>query len=233
MDPWIDFARGPLFRVALTAMVLGLAYRIGVTVLQIAGAWRRAEDRRLPGREIAATTLAWLVPVRLLRSRPIYSVASFLFHLGIIGVPLFLLGHVAMLSGFLPAGWPTLSPAVADTLTLACLAALLVLLAGRLVVRSARNLTRLQDALILVILLLTVLFGFLAAHPTVSPFAARSILLLHILCGDLVLVLIPTTKIAHCVLYPLTQLLFQLGWHFPADTGRHVAIALAKENEPV
>ena len=233
MDPWIDFARGPLFRVALTAMVLGLAYRIGVTVLQIAGAWRRAEDRRLPGREIATTTLAWLVPVRLLRSRPIYSVASFLFHLGIIGVSLFLLGHVALLSGFLPAGWPTLSPAVADTLTLACLAALSVLLAGRLVVRSARNLTRLQDALILVILLLTVLFGFLAAHPTVSPFAARSILLLHILCGDLVLVLIPTTKIAHCVLYPLTQLLFQLGWHFPADTGRHVAIALAKENEPV
>jgi hypothetical protein len=57
--------------------------------------------------------------------------------------------------------------------------------------------------------------------------------LLHVLGGDLVLIMIPTTKIAHCVLYPFTQLLFQLGWHFPADTGRHVAIALRKENEPV
>jgi nitrate reductase gamma subunit len=110
---------------------------------------------------------------------------------------------------------------------------LVVLLVGRVVVRSARKLTRTRDVLLLVVLLLTVLFGYLAAHPTQSPFAARSILLFHILGGNLVLVLIPTTKIAHCVLYPFTQLLFQLGWHFPAETGRHVAIALAKEDEPI
>jgi nitrate reductase gamma subunit len=233
MDAWIDFARGPLFRIAFTAMVLGLGYRVGVTVLQIAAAWRRAADRRLPGLEIAAATVGWLLPLRLLRSRPVYSAASFLFHVGIIAVPLFLAGHVTLLAGILPSGWPTLSSTVADTLTLVCLGSLLVLLVGRVVVRSARKLTRAQDALILVVLALTVLFGFLAAHSTISPFAARSMLLLHILGGDLVLVLIPTTKIAHCVLYPFTQLLFQLGWHFPADTGRHVAIALAKENEPV
>jgi nitrate reductase gamma subunit len=233
MDVWIDFARGPLFRIALAVMVLGLGYRIGVTVLQIATAWRRAADRRLPGRDIAAATLGWLLPVHLLRSRPVYSAASFLFHIGIVVVPLFLVGHVGMLAGTVPVGWPTLSPALADTLTLACIAALLVLLVGRLAVSSARKLTRTQDAVILLVLLLTVLFGFLAAHPAVSPFAARSMLLLHILCGDLILVLVPTTKIAHCVLYPFTQLLFQLGWHFPAETGRHVAIALAKEDEPV
>jgi nitrate reductase gamma subunit len=214
-------------------MVLGLGYRIAVTVLQIVTAWRRAADRRLPGRDIAAATLGWLVPIRLLRSRPLYSAASFLFHIGIVAVPLFLAGHVGLLAGIVPPAWPTLSAILADTLTLACLGALLALLVGRLAVRSARKLTRTQDVVILVVLLLTVLFGFLAAHPTASPFAARSMLLLHILCGDLVMVLIPTTKIAHCVLYPFTQLLFQLGWHFPADTGRHVAIALAKENEPV
>jgi nitrate reductase gamma subunit len=233
MDVWIELARGPLFRIALTIMVLGLGYRIGVTVLQIATAWYRAADRRLPGRDIVVATLGWLVPVRLLRSRPVYSAASFLFHIGIIVVPLFLVGHVSLLAGILPYGWPTLSPILADTLTLLCLAGLLVLLAGRIVVRSARKLTRSQDVVLLVVLLLTVLLGFLAAHPTVSPFAARSMLLLHILGGNLVLVLIPSTKIAHCVLYPFTQLLFQLGWSFPAETGRHVAIALSKENEPV
>jgi hypothetical protein len=58
-------------------------------------------------------------------------------------------------------------------------------------------------------------------------------LLLHMLLGNLALVLTPTTKIAHCVLYPFTQLIFQLGWHFPAESGRHVAVALAKEDEPV
>jgi len=233
MDLWIETARGPLFRVALTIMILGLGYRVVVVVLQIATAWRRAADRRLPGMDIAAATLGWLVPVRLLRSRPVYSAASFLFHVGVIVVPLFLVGHAALLAGILPRGWPTLNSTVADGLTLACLAALVVLLVGRVAVKSARKLTRTQDAVILVVLLVTVLFGFLAAHPTQSPFDARAMLLFHILGGDLVLVLIPTTKIAHCVLYPFTQLLFQLGWHFPAETGRHVAVALAKEDEPI
>jgi nitrate reductase gamma subunit len=233
MDLWIDIARGPLFRVALAIMILGLGYRIVVAVLQITTAWRRASDRRLPGLDIAAATLGWLVPVRLLRSRPAYSVASFVFHVGVIAVPFFLAGHVALLPGILPRDWPTLSPSLADLLTLSCLTALAALMVGRLAVRPARKLSRTQDIVILVVLLLTVLFGYLAAHPTQSPLNARSMLLLHILGGNLVLVLIPTTKIAHCVLYPFTQLLFQLGWHFPADTGRHVAIALAKENEPI
>jgi len=233
MDPWIEFARGPLFRVALTVMLLGLGYRVAVAVLQIVGAWRRAADRRLPGRDIATATLAWLVPVRLLRSRPLYSIASLLFHVGILLLPFFLAGHVALLGGLAPPAWPTLSAAAADALALVCLAALVVLLLGRVAVTSARKLTRFQDAAVLVVLLLTVLFGLLGAHPVWSPFAARTMLLLHILCADLVLVLVPTTKIAHCALYPFTQLLFQLGWHFPADTGRHVAIALGKENQPI
>ena len=233
MDLWIEIARGPLFRIALTVLILGLGYRVAVVVIQIATAWWRAADRRLPGADIVAATLGWLLPVRLLRSRPVYSAASFLFHVGMIVVPLFLAGHVALLAGILPRSWPTLSPSVADVLTLACLAALVVLLMGRVAVKSARTLTRTQDVLLLVVLMVTVLFGYLAAHPTQSPFAARAMLLFHILSADLVLVLIPTTKIAHCVLYPFTQLLFQLGWHFPAETGRHVAIALAKEDEPI
>ena len=233
MDLWIETARGPFFRVALTIMILGLGYRVIVVVLQIATAWLRAADRRLPGKDIAAATLGWLVPVRLLRSRPVYSAASFLFHVGVIVVPLFLVGHAALLAGILPRSWPTLNSTVADGLTLASLAALVVLLVGRVTVKSARKLTRAQDVLILVALLMTLLFGFLAAHPTQSPFDARAMLLFHILGGNLVLVLIPTTKIAHCVLYPFTQLLFQLGWHFPAESGRHVAIALTKEDEPI
>ena len=217
----------------MTIMLLGLGYRVVVVVSQIAIAWFRAADRRLPGKDIVAATLGWLMPVHLLRSRPLYSAASFLFHVGVIVVPLFLVGHAALLAGILPRSWPTLNSTVADGLTLACLAALVVLLMGRVAVKSARKLTRAQDVLILVALLMTVLFGFLAAHPTQSPFDARAMLLFHILGGNLVLVLMPTTKIAHCVLYPFTQLLFQLGWHFPAATGRHVAVALAKEDEPI
>ena len=60
MDGWIEFARGPLFRIALTVCVLGLGYRIAILVGQIAAAWHRAGDRRLPLGDIVATTAGWL-----------------------------------------------------------------------------------------------------------------------------------------------------------------------------
>ena len=31
----------------------------------------------------------------------------------------------------------------------------------------------------------------------------------------------------------MTRLLSEVAWHFPADSGRHVAVALGKENEPI
>jgi len=233
MDAWIELARGPFFRIALSLMVLGLGYRLAVTISHIATAWYRAGDRRLPLSDITEATMRWIFPVRLLRTRPAYSAASFLFHLGVVLVPLFLIGHVSLLQGLLPAAWPVLPPLVADVFTVVALSALLVLLVGRVSSRTARVLSRTQDVVLLLVLFATLFFGFLGSHPTVSPVASRTMLLLHILLGDLVLVLAPTTKIAHCVLYPLTQLLFQLGWHFPAASGRHVAQALAKEDEPV
>jgi nitrate reductase gamma subunit len=233
MDSWIELARGPLFRVSLAILVLGLAYRFIVALVQIVQVWRSAGDRRVPTKAVARATLSWIFPRRLLRARPLYSVASLLFHVGIILVPLFLLGHVALLSGWLPAGWPTLGPLAADVLTILCIVALGGLLVGRLASRTARALSKPQDVLILAVLFLLMLFGLFASHPGWSPFDARAMVLLHMLAGNLVLILTPTTKIAHCVLYPLTQLIFELGWHFPAESGRHVAVALAKENEPV
>ena len=233
MDGLIEFARGPLFRIALTICVLGLGYRVVVLAGQIAAAWHRAGDRRLPLGDIAAATAGWILPRRLLHKRPFYSSASFLFHIGLVVVPLFLAGHVALLSGLIPAWWPVLPTAVADGLTVVSLVALFALVAGRLGSRSSRALSRISDVFILVLLAGLLLFGWWAANPAWSPFAARTMLLIHILLGNLVLVLAPVTKIAHCALYPLTRLVFQLGWHFPAETGRHVAQALSKEGEPV
>jgi nitrate reductase gamma subunit len=145
--------------------------------------------------------------------------------------PFFLLGHITLLG--LPTWWPVLSPELADVLTVATILAIGVLIGLRVSTKASRALSRFQDLALLVILFAAVGFGFAAANPGFSPFAARSMLLLHILAANLVLILSPFSKIAHCVLYPMLQLVFQLGWHFPAQTGRHVAVALHKENEPI
>ncbi len=233
MDAWIELARGPLFRLSLLVCALGLAFRLGNAVYQIIAAWRRAGDRDLPLRSVRDATLQWLFPVRLLRTRPGYSVASFVFHVGIVLLPFFLAGHVALLQGILPGWWPTFAPAVADTLAVVTVLALATVLAGRAATATARSLTRFQDVAVLLLLVVVVAAGFLAANPRLAPFDARAMLLVHLLSGNLALLVTPFSKLVHCALVPLTQLLSEVGWHFPAESGRHVAIVLNKENEPV
>lgn len=233
MESWIEFARGPLFRIALTVMVLGLLYRTVTAVIQIWNAWHKAGNRQIPIGEVVKDTLSWLVPVRVFNQRPVYSIASIVFHIGIIVVPLFLAGHIALLAGFLPAGWPVLSDSVADALTLVTLVALAGLLVGRLSSANWRRLSQAGDFAMLVLFLLMVLSGYLAANPLVSPLPARTMVLAHLLLGNAVLFIFPVSKLAHCVLYPFMQLAFTLGWQLRPTSGRDVAVALHKENEPV
>jgi nitrate reductase gamma subunit len=233
MDGWIVLASGPLFRIALLVCVLGLAYRVWVATYQIGRAWWRAGDRVLPTGAIRRATAAWLVPVRLLRARPLYSAASLLAHAGILFVPLFSLGHVNLWRQDFAVPWPTLTPVASDALAIVAAIMLAALLVGRLASRASRALSTTQDVTVLLALFALVASGLAAAHPAYSPFAARAMLLTHLLLADVVLVLTPTTKLAHCILFPFTQLTFEVGWHFPAESGRHVAVALAKENERV
>ena len=233
MDVWIDFARGPLFRASLAILVLGLGYRVALVLMNAVGAWRRAGDRALPWRAIVTGTLEWVVPVKLLRSKPALSVASFCLHLGLVVVPLFLLGHVALLGGIVPAWWPVLSSTAADVLTLIAIVACLVLFATRLTPGPTRALTGTADLALLVVLLLMLVTGVLAANPTWSAIDARLLLLLHVLFGNATLVLVPTTKIVHCVLFPFTRLSNELGWRNVPGVGDRILVALAKENERV
>jgi nitrate reductase gamma subunit len=232
MDAWIAFARGPLFRVAAAVCLLGLAYRIGNALWQVRRAYRQAADKRLDGGGVLRTTVRGLLPFVPLR-RPVYTVASVAFHLGILLVPLFYVGHVTLWQRSLRIPWPTLGPGVSDVLTLLAIAGLAVILLGRLVMRASRDLTSGEDVAILVLLLALTGSGYWSAHPASSPFDPRGMLLAHALLGNLALILTPLSKIVHCVIGPLTHWLSELAWRFPADSGRNVAVVLGKENEPI
>jgi nitrate reductase gamma subunit len=234
LDAWIDLASGPLFRLSLAISLLGLLYHLTATLQLFLVARRRAAAPDLPYGRIAGRTLAWLAPWRIVKRRPVYGTASLLFHAAVLLVPLFYAGHIGLLGAWWPAWWPTLPPLVADVLTWLGFAGLFVLLASRLFVASSRDLTRATDAAVLAVLAATLLSGYWSAHPLAAPAPGpRAWVLTHIGLGDLVLVLLPFSKMVHVVLYPFTQLLSEVGWRFPAASGRHVAAVLGKENEPV
>jgi nitrate reductase gamma subunit len=231
MDAWIALARGPMFRVALAACLLGLAYHLGNTLWMIRQSHRRSTDKDLSLGAVLAATLAGLLPFR--QRRPVQTIAGVAFHAGILLVPIFYVGHVTLWQPSFPLPWPTLGPAVSDALSLAALAGLAALLLWRLLVRTSRELSTTADVAVLLLLLAVTASGYWAAHPASSPAAPRTMLLVHLLAANLALFLTPLTKIVHCVLAPLNPLVSEVAWHFPAESGAHVALALGKENEPV
>jgi nitrate reductase gamma subunit len=234
MEAWVTFARGPLLQLSFAILALGLLRQVGLTVAELILAYRRAGDQALPLGSLLQRSLGWIVPVNALRgTRLPYTAASLLFHAGALLVPVFQAGHVALIRRGIGIGWPTLPPGAADALTLGALVALAALAVLRLVNRASRVLSGFQDWFLLGLCGLVFLSGYAVAHPATNPLSFPLTYLVHLLTAELLLVLLPFTKLAHAVLFPFTQLSWELGWHFVPGAGDRVRLALGKEREPV
>ena len=234
VESMLEFARGPLFRFTFALMVLGLVRLVGLTVYGAVRTYMLAGDKRLLWPIIRQRTLWALLPFsRLSRTRAAYSVVSFVFHVGLIVVPVFVFAHVYLWERGVGISLPALPPHLADLLTIVTVVAAVALLVGRIGSPLSRTLSRAQDYAWPLLLIVPFISGFFAAHPTWCPVSYQVMLLIHVLSAELIFVLIPFSKIAHCVLIPFSQLVSDLGWRFPASAGRDVAKALGKESVPI
>jgi nitrate reductase gamma subunit len=215
-------------------MLLGLIRLVALTVYRAVLSYLAAGDKRLLWSVVRQRTLWWLFPfARFKRTRAAYSMVSFVFHVGLIIVPLFLFAHVYLWERGLGIWLPALPAWLADVLTIVTIVAALALFAGRVGSSVSRTISRAEDFAWPLVLVLPFVSGFLASHPTWCPIDYHVMLLIHILSAELIFVLIPFSKIAHCVLVPFSQLVSDLGWRFPASAGRDVAKALGKESVPI
>lgn len=219
MPSWLSIAYGPLLRFALALLILGLLRLVILTILDIAMALRRAGEARLPYRTLASETLSWLLPFRRIhRSRRGYSYASFTMHLAILSSAFCLSNHLEILKSQTGLYWPALPRPLLDLLALAGIFAMSYLLLQRILARSSRQLSRGLDYSLLLLLLTLFLSGYLAGRPW-NPVPYNSLMLFHTLIGGLLMIIIPFTKIAHCLLYPLIRLGSAVAWRFTPHGG--------------
>ena len=234
MEGILEFARGPLFRLTFALMVLGLLRLFMLDIWGIIEAYRKAADKAMPWRLTAFRALEWLVPLtRLFNNRPVYSVISILFHIGLIVTPIFLYAHVDLWRGALGFGWVTLPKTVADILTVVAVVTAILLFIGRVAYTASRAISRKQDYLWPLLLAVPFATGFVCANLSISAGAYQWFMLIHILSAEVIFVAIPFTKIAHCVLQPLGAFVGMVAWRFPEETDVEVCTTLNKKGAPV
>ena len=227
MEAALQFARGPLFAACFSLMVLGLSRLILLRVHQYRRAWKRAAHDHFPFGRALRDMGKWLVPVtHIYRASPAIGVLSFLFHIGLILVPIFLAEHVLLWQRGVGFGWSALPPTLADGFTILTIVTGLGLLGFRIFKSAARFMSQAADYLLLASLLIPFVSGLLASHPTWNPFSYQFTMLVHVLAGDLVLALMPFTKLSHAVLFPFERMSSEVYWRFPAGAGDQVADAL-------
>lgn len=233
MTNWIDFGRGPLFRLCFALMVLGLARILILTLLGIHEAYRRSPDKIVGWREIRYQTIAWLFPIgRLWRQRPAYSLFSFVFHIGMIITPLFLASHILLWRNSVGFGWAAIPQELANWLALLVIFAGFGLFLGRVLDPPARKLSRPQDFLWPLLIVTPFVTGYVASNAAIGPRAYQEMMLVHVYTADFIMLMIPFTKIAHCVLMPLSQLVTSIAWKFPAGAGDRVVETLGFSERP-
>lgn len=212
------FLTGPLLILSLLVFTVGMIVRI---VCYIRGLnWRldrvaySQTGRGIPG--ALGSIFMWLIPgaTHGWRQQPGMTTAFFLFHVGAVLLPLFLLGHTVILEHVTGISLPSLPMGVADTLTVLSLAGLALLAGRRLMVIEARTLTTWQDWFILILTALPFLTGFIART---SSTGGDFWTLAHVITGELFLIIAPFTKLSHIVLYFLSRA--QLGMDFAIKRG--------------
>lgn len=233
MDGWIEFAKGPLFRLSFGIMTLGLIRLLALSIINGFEAKGKAKEKKLPMNYVGKLTVGFILPIRAFRVKPIYSIVSILFHIGLIFTPLLLFDHALLFHNSIGISWITfaISHQTASILTIITIVSGIVLFIMRTANKSSRAISRKQDYLWPLLLIIPFISGFVCGNSSLNPDAYKYFILIHILSGELIFILMPFTKVAHCLLMPISQWITARSWKFDPEGPVKVKIALNKEGE--
>jgi nitrate reductase gamma subunit len=187
--------RGAGLQIASAVFVLGMSYRM----LHLLMLGRKKSLAAARGSEWAGgLRTMWRRSFVLPRLSPrgrFTVVAGYLFHLGFFVTLFFLSQHIALFRAVFGFGWPALPRGAIDIAAVLSLAAMVALLAHRLVDPVKRLLSDFQDYLTWMLSFLPLLTGFMLLREI--GFEYVTLLTLHIASVELLLIVSPFTKLAH------------------------------------
>lgn len=162
----------------------------------------------------------WLIPFGSegMKNHPFVTLAYFSLHFTLLAMPVFISSHIFFWRQPTQAGLWLISDRIADIMTVIFLASMLFIVIRRAVAPEVRIVTTVGDYLLLALVAAMFLTGYVAYHRWVAfGINYKNILILHILLGELLMILIPFTKLGHMILFFFTRAI--IGIEFGARRG--------------
>ncbi|TVM18305.1 hypothetical protein DPQ33_06005 [Oceanidesulfovibrio indonesiensis] len=214
-----DLLTGPLLWLVFIVTFVGLIVRVVMYIRGLNWKLDRVAYRPHLGhglKHAARSIVFFLIPfgTHSWRSRPLFTILFFAFHIGLLVTPIFLEAHNVMLEKSLGIRLPGLPAGVADMLAWTVVVGGLFMVLRRIAFSDVRILTTAYDYILIVI--------------SVAPFATGLIaryelgnydfwLIAHILTGEIWLLALPFTKLSHVVLFFMSRM--QLGMDYGIKRG--------------
>jgi nitrate reductase gamma subunit len=197
-----ELVRGPIAWLALLVFVFGSLYRV-VSILMVG----KKQKQLYPSdsaRNALRSILHGVLPFgsTYMRKQPVFTMITFIFHLCLITLPLFLLAHIVLWYESWEIMWWSLPDVWADIMAIFVILSCVYFFTRRFSIPEVKNVTRRSDYLFLIIVMLPFLTGFLAFHQW-GPY--RPILILHVLSGEILLITIPFSRLSHMLLFVFTR----------------------------
>lgn len=191
----LTWVRGPGLNIAIGLFSLGMLWRL-IEIYALGRKKDLAPARSVPGASgwhtIARRSLP---PPGMLKRSPISYIGGYIFHIGLFIVVFLFAPHIKLVDSLLGLSWPSLPSQVIDAVTVVTLATMLLALFDRINNPVKRYLSTVGDYAAWALTFLPLLTGFLAVKHLLLPYT--TMLALHILSVELLLVALPFTKLIH------------------------------------
>jgi nitrate reductase gamma subunit len=215
------FIQGQLVSIAFVIFILGLIFQF----FQFFKLTKKKEWIYPPGevkreKKTAGQWVAFCLASlngTLWKTDPLITVVTLVFHVFLILVPIFLLGHNILIDQSWGLSLWSLPESITDILTLVFLICLAFFFGRRLFLSRVRAITTVYDYLILLIAGAPFLTGYFAYH---QWFNYDTVMTLHILAGEVMLITIPFTKLGHMLFFFLYR--FLIGNEYSFARGERV-----------
>lgn len=210
-----DLVRGPLVWVSFIVFIFGtvfqvirfygLSKKLGKPGISLPAPKKKEETTEASTEAPSIDTFKiWLKGVKLtiLGISPITITVSTVFHICLLITPLFVLGHNDLIDLSWNFSLFSFSETVTDILTVIFLLCAAFFLLRRIFLPRLRAISSFYDYFVLFLAIMPFLTGFLAYH---HLYDYRTVMILHMLFGELMLMAIPFTKLVHMIFFFLNR----------------------------